>query len=58
VVSVDPLNGIFLLPDQRLLAAAREDNEDMILEIFEQGKFDINFQDGSVWSIWLLPLPQ
>ena len=36
--------------DQRLLAAAREDNEEMILEIFEQGGFDINFQDGYVSS--------
>ncbi|KAK7462954.1 hypothetical protein VKT23_007535 [Stygiomarasmius scandens] len=33
--------------NQRLLAAAREDNEDLLLEIFAQeGTFDINFQDG------------
>ncbi|KAI0079541.1 ankyrin [Panus rudis PR-1116 ss-1] len=32
--------------NQRLLAAAREDNEELLLEIFEQGKFDINYQDG------------
>ncbi|KAI0789561.1 ankyrin repeat-containing domain protein [Abortiporus biennis] len=32
--------------NQRLLAAAREDNVDMIQEIFEEGNFDINFQDG------------
>ncbi|KAJ7696736.1 ankyrin repeat-containing domain protein, partial [Mycena rosella] len=32
--------------DERLLAAARADNEEMLLEVFEQGGFDINFQDG------------
>ncbi|KAJ4000186.1 hypothetical protein F5050DRAFT_1804408 [Lentinula boryana] len=32
--------------NQRLLAAAREDNEELLLEIFEAGKFDINHQDG------------
>ncbi|KAJ7447204.1 ankyrin repeat-containing domain protein [Mycena latifolia] len=32
--------------NERLLAAARADNEDMLLEIFEAGGFDINFQDG------------
>ncbi|KAJ7144835.1 ankyrin repeat-containing domain protein [Mycena crocata] len=32
--------------NERLLAAARADNEDMLLEVFEQGDFDINFQDG------------
>ncbi|THH13493.1 hypothetical protein EW146_g6722 [Bondarzewia mesenterica] len=32
--------------DERLLAAARQDNEEMLLEVFEQGGFDINFQDG------------
>ncbi|KAF8919493.1 ankyrin repeat-containing domain protein [Mucidula mucida] len=32
--------------NERLLAAARADNQDMLLEIFEAGGFDINFQDG------------
>ncbi|KAI0652586.1 ankyrin [Trametes meyenii] len=32
--------------NERLLAAARSDNEDMLLEVFEEGKFDINAQDG------------
>ncbi|KAJ7650012.1 ankyrin repeat-containing domain protein [Roridomyces roridus] len=32
--------------NERLLAAARADNEEMLLEVFEQGNFDINFQDG------------
>lgn len=32
--------------NERLLAAARQDNEEMLLEVFEQGGFDINFQDG------------
>ncbi|KAG6916859.1 hypothetical protein DXG01_004840 [Tephrocybe rancida] len=32
--------------DERLLAAARSDNEDLLLEVFEQGNFDINCQDG------------
>ncbi|KAH0591437.1 hypothetical protein H2248_001514 [Termitomyces sp. 'cryptogamus'] len=32
--------------NERLLAAARSDNEDLILEIFEQGGFDINCVDG------------
>ena len=36
--------------DERVLAAARDDNEDLLLEIFEQGKFDINCQDGFVSS--------
>ncbi|KAI0053402.1 ankyrin [Auriscalpium vulgare] len=31
---------------QRLLAAAREDNEEMLLDVFAEGGFDINFQDG------------
>lgn len=34
------------LLDERLLAAARDDNEDLLIEIFEQGGFDINYQDG------------
>jgi hypothetical protein len=39
--------------DERLLAAAREDNETLLEEIFEEGNFDINFQDGSVqWSLF------
>lgn len=38
--------------DQRLLAAARDDNEEMILEVFEhEGGFDINYQDGCVISV-------
>nr|GAT51725.1 predicted protein [Mycena chlorophos] len=32
--------------NERLLAAARDDNEEMLNEVFEQGGFDINFQDG------------
>ena len=36
--------------DERVLAAARDDNEDLLLEIFEQGNFDINCQDGCVFS--------
>lgn len=32
--------------NERLLAAARSDNEDLLLEVFEQGNFDINCQDG------------
>ncbi|EPQ60072.1 ankyrin [Gloeophyllum trabeum ATCC 11539] len=32
--------------NERLLAAARLDNEDMLLDVFEKGGFDINFQDG------------
>lgn len=32
--------------NEQLLAAAREDNEDLILELFEEGGFDINYQDG------------
>lgn len=31
-----------------MLAAARTDNEELLLEVFEEGKFDINFQDGCV----------
>ncbi|KAI1790932.1 ankyrin [Ganoderma leucocontextum] len=32
--------------NERLLAAARSDNEDMLLEVFQEGNFDINSQDG------------
>ncbi|KAJ7726364.1 ankyrin repeat-containing domain protein [Mycena metata] len=32
--------------NERLLAAARADNEELLLEVFEQGGFDINCQDG------------
>ncbi|PFH48126.1 hypothetical protein AMATHDRAFT_150600, partial [Amanita thiersii Skay4041] len=32
--------------DERLLAAARTDNLDLLLEVFEQGGFDINCQDS------------
>ncbi|RPD64662.1 ankyrin [Lentinus tigrinus ALCF2SS1-7] len=32
--------------NERLLAAARSDNEDMLLEVLGEGKFDINAQDG------------
>jgi len=31
---------------RRLIAAVRDDNEEMLQEVFEQGNFDINFQDG------------
>ncbi|KDQ31535.1 hypothetical protein PLEOSDRAFT_49912 [Pleurotus ostreatus PC15] len=32
--------------NERLIAAARSDNEDLLVEIFENGDFDINYQDG------------
>ena len=33
--------------DERLFAAARTDNEDLLLEVFKsKGKFDINAKDG------------
>ncbi|VDC03176.1 unnamed protein product [Peniophora sp. CBMAI 1063] len=32
--------------NERLIAAAREDNEDLLLEIFDAGGFDINHQDS------------
>ncbi|RDB19372.1 hypothetical protein Hypma_013426 [Hypsizygus marmoreus] len=32
--------------NERLLAAARSDNDDLLLEVFEQGDFDINCKDG------------
>ncbi|RDX46823.1 ankyrin [Lentinus brumalis] len=35
--------------NERLIAAARSDNEDMLLEVFEEGNFDINAQDGKHW---------
>jgi hypothetical protein len=35
-----------LSTDERLLFAARSDNEELIEEIFDSGDFDINFQDG------------
>ncbi|TFY65699.1 hypothetical protein EVG20_g5385 [Dentipellis fragilis] len=36
--------------NQRLLAAARDDNEELLQEVFEKGGFDINFQDGNADS--------
>lgn len=33
--------------NQRLLAAAREDNEELLQDVFQhEGKFDVNYQDG------------
>ncbi|KZT73420.1 ankyrin [Daedalea quercina L-15889] len=32
--------------NERLLYAARTDNEDLLLEVFEESDFDINYQDG------------
>ncbi|KAK0224763.1 ankyrin repeat-containing domain protein [Armillaria nabsnona] len=32
--------------NERLLAAARMDNEELMMEVFSEGGFDINFQDG------------
>ncbi|KAF8633604.1 hypothetical protein AX15_001392 [Amanita polypyramis BW_CC] len=32
--------------NERLLAAARSDSEELIQEVFDQGGFDINHQDG------------
>ncbi|GLB43653.1 putative ankyrin repeat [Lyophyllum shimeji] len=32
--------------NERLLAAARSDNEELILDVFQQGGFDINCKDG------------
>ncbi|KAH8119814.1 ankyrin repeat-containing domain protein [Phellopilus nigrolimitatus] len=32
--------------NERLLAAARQDNEELLLEVFNEGNFDINFKDG------------
>ncbi|TRM70611.1 ankyrin repeat-containing domain protein [Schizophyllum amplum] len=32
--------------NERLMAAARDDNVELLEEVFEQGGFDINYQDG------------
>ena len=48
IVMCKTCSTLLWIADQRLLAAAREDNEEMLLEIFEQGGFDVNFQDGCV----------
>ena len=32
--------------DERLFAAARTDNEELLLDVFSTGNFDINCQDG------------
>ena len=42
----DLANNCGLRTDERLLAAAREDNMELLLDIFEKGGFDINHQDG------------
>jgi hypothetical protein len=34
-----------LVEDERLLAAARDDNEDLLLQVFDAADFDINFTD-------------
>lgn len=34
--------------DKRLMAAAREDNPDMLQEVLDSENFDINYQDGWV----------
>ncbi|KAL0952088.1 hypothetical protein HGRIS_008724 [Hohenbuehelia grisea] len=44
-MSSDPSEGAS--NNERLLAAARSDNDELLLEIFEAGGFDINFQDGA-----------
>lgn len=31
-----------------MIAAARQDNDGMLLDVFEQGDYDINYQDGCV----------
>lgn len=37
------------ITDERLLAAAKADNEDLLLDVFGDSKpFDINYQDGFV----------
>ena len=37
-------------PDERLLAAAKSDNKDMLMDVLEQpGSYDINHQDGFVY---------
>ena len=37
---------IDIVTDERLIAAARQDNEEMLLEVLEQGGYDVNYQDG------------
>ncbi|EJD03556.1 ankyrin [Fomitiporia mediterranea MF3/22] len=32
--------------NERLLAAAREDSEELLLEVFKEGNYDINFKDS------------
>lgn len=39
--------------DERILSAAKEDNEDLYLEAIE-GEHDINHQDGYVGALLLL----
>lgn len=34
--------------DERLMAAARADNMELLEEVFSQGNFDINYQDGYI----------
>ncbi|KAL1676186.1 ankyrin repeat-containing domain protein [Schizophyllum commune] len=41
--------------NERLMAAARDDNVEMLEEIFEQGAFDINYQDGFVLKLIVHP---
>jgi hypothetical protein len=34
--------------DERLLSAARQDNQELLQQVFEEGNFDINYKDGCV----------
>jgi hypothetical protein len=35
------------LPDELLLAACKNDQDDMLDDIFKEGSYDINFRDGA-----------
>jgi hypothetical protein len=47
------LINVLCFTDERLLLAAKDDNEEMMLEVLEDPKLDINHRDGSVSYISL-----
>lgn len=42
----ESLIGQFLPIDEVLLAAAKSDNDDLLVEVLNKGGFDINYADG------------
>jgi len=46
--AVTPTNHSYRSKEERLISAARTDNDELLLEVLAAGNFDINYQDGFV----------